>query len=166
MAIWEPLGTGTELVQQNTQKYMDEKGINAFGFPQSQDAVTPPPMVDDGQGMVPMPDQGATPVNPPMISGGSGMAGGSGVVDGSFDFPTTPMQAGGSGLSALTSGQIGNIPIEPFMRNDVPPLLNANVEGLPALGQQYQSGEITTPGLLEGTSGQLGVQISKGRFFS
>ena len=150
--------------KQNTQKYMDEKGINAFGFPQSQDAVTPAPMVDDGQGMVPMPDRVSTPVNPPMISGGSGMAGGSGVVDGSFDFPTTPMQAGGSGLSALTSGQIGNIPIEPFMRNDVPPLLNANVEGLPALGQQYESGYSTTPGLVGGTSGQLGGALDEGGY--
>ena len=135
--------------KQNTQKYMDEKGINAFGFPQSQDAMTPPPMIDDGQGMVPTPDQGAIPVNPPMISGGSGMAGGSGVMDGSFQ----PQ------ISIPTSDQIGNIPISPYapeLRNDVPPLLNANIEGLPALGQQYQSGEITTPGLLEGTSGQVG----------
>ena len=136
--------------KQNTQKYMDEKGINAFGFPRSQVAMTPPPMIDDGQGMVPTPDQEATPVNPPMISDGSGMAGGSGVMDGSFGQPQ---------ISIPTSEQIGNIPIEPFMRNDVPPLLNANMEGLPALGQQYQSGEITTPGLLEGTAGQLGSAL-------
>ena len=176
--------------QQNTQDYMDKKGINVFGFPQSQDAMTPPPMIDDGEEypppMVPMPDQVSIPVNPMMISGGSGMAGGSGVMDGSFDFPTTPttpMQAGGSGVfdgsfgppnpgdarpvSPLTSGQIGNIPISPYtpeLRNDVPPLLNANIEGLPGLSRQYERGDVTTPGLVGGTSGQLGSALDEGGY--
>ena len=210
--------------KQNTQKYMDEKGINAFGLPRSQDAMTPPPMIDDGQGMVPTPDQGATPEGmprtgfktyPPWMTlediaendrkwqenqiqneaNGIDVRGGTphytdeqmqaylrtqeGVIGPPAPPPGMPEmidglpwhvkyahlmrpseQDGSAGLFASTSEQIGNIPIDQFMRgNEVPPLLNANMEGLPALGQQYQSGEITTPGLFEGTAGRLGSAL-------
>ena len=232
--------------KQNTQKYMDEKGINAFGFPQSQDVMTPPPMIDDGQGMVPTPDQGATSEGvgqvgfstyPPWfttedivdnerriregniqneINGirlgqsplrderwppellrqeGAGTPTGFGqdgirvdlptptpdqgqgipidgagppvdisgdvMTQGSADFLSKAMREGN--VSGRTVNRLFNQPpdvLQPFTPQHTPPLLNANIEGLPGLSRQYESGYPTTPGLIEGTSG--GVQISPG----
>ena len=207
-AIGDLIGPAVSWYGQNTKRYMDKKGINVFGFPQSQGDMTPPPMIDGGDiphgaqetfpttrrpGPNPyttdfpqyeLPTDAAWPTDIPRDNAGfdewvrqdqgQGMVPMQGdPLDGiRVDLPTpTPDQIGGfnaqGGGNVPTSGQIGNIPISPYapeLRNDVPPLLNANIEGLPGLSRQYESGDVTTPGLVGGTSGQLGGALDEGGY--